>query len=71
MFPTTKGSNEIKAILFVLMASYKIISSLEGLGYTNQVALIAECGHTHTCNPGIQKTPGRRLNVSSRPVWPI
>lgn len=32
MFPTINGSNEIKAILFVVMRSYKIISSLEGLG---------------------------------------
>ena len=47
MFPTTKGRNEIKAILFVLMVGYKIISSLEGLGCTNELALIAECDHTH------------------------
>lgn len=44
MFPITNGSNEIKAILFVVMGSYK---SLEGLGCEKELALISECGHTH------------------------
>ena len=46
MFPTTKGSNEIKAILLVVMGSYKILPSLEGLGCEKELALISECGHT-------------------------